>query len=326
MWGKTAENTKAVRECKPARRAYKALFGAVAVSVTLAISAAVSSPAKADLPIGDVTTMLANYIASPNAVAGANNWNCKPSAAHPNPVVLVHATAVNFGANWVALSPMLANAGYCVYGFNYGMTWLSLGRVGGLGDIAQSAKTLASFVEKVRSSTGAAKVDLVGHSQGGMMPNYYIKFLGGASKVRTFVGLSPSNHGTTVDGIVTLGAKLNLLGIVNSLMWSLGTPGLAQQMVGSSFQRNLFAGGDTVAGPKYVVLQTSHDFIVTPYTNAFLSGSNVRNIRVQDQCPNDPVGHLGMIFDRPVLQNVLNVLGPNDPNFQAACSGYGLPV
>ncbi len=53
----------------------------------------------------------------------------------PDPVVLVHATGVNLGANWAALSPMLANEGYCVFAFNYGMTWLSAGRIGGLGDI-----------------------------------------------------------------------------------------------------------------------------------------------------------------------------------------------
>ena len=35
-----------------------------------------------------------------------------------------------------------------------------------------------------------------GHSQGGMMPRYYLKFLGGASKVDDLVGLAPSNHGT----------------------------------------------------------------------------------------------------------------------------------
>ena len=40
-----------------------------------------------------------------------------------------------------------------------------------------SAKELAAFVAKVRGSTGAAKVDLIGHSQGTLMPNYYVKFM-----------------------------------------------------------------------------------------------------------------------------------------------------
>jgi triacylglycerol esterase/lipase EstA (alpha/beta hydrolase family) len=259
-------------------------------------------------------------------VAGANNWSCKPSAAHPNPVVLVHATGVNLGANWAALSPTLANAGYCVFAFNYGMTWLSAGRVGGLGEISASARTMGAFVDKVLAATGSSKVDVVGHSQGGMMPNYYVKFLGGAPKVRTLIGLSPSNHGTSLSGIVTLGANLNVLGFANALLWGFGVPGLAQQEAGSSFQKKLFGSGDTVAGPRYVVIQTKHDKVVTPYTNAFLSGPKATNITIQDQCPNNWVGHVGMFADATVLQNVVNQLGPNTPGFKATCTGYGPPL
>jgi len=292
-------------------------------TVGLLVTAAAPASA-APLPVGGVGTAVHNFVWSPNAVAGANNWSCKPSAAHPNPVVLVHATGVNLGTNWVALSPMLANAGYCVYAFNYGMTWLSLGRIGGLGDITASAKVLSSFVDRVRTSTGAAKVDLVGHSQGGMMPNYYLKKLGGASKVRTMIGLSPSNHGTTLSGVVTLGINLNLIGFANTILWGSGLSGLQQQMSTSTFQKNLWVGGDTVPGPRYVVIQTKYDLVVTPYTNAYLSGGE--NILIQDQCPNDRVGHVGMFADGPVLANVMNELGPNVPNFKATCSGYGLPL
>ena len=306
-------------------RARTGLLLSLTCAAALVFGAA--APASAEtLPVGTLSTAVANFVWSPNAVSGANNWNCKPSAAHPNPVVLVHATGVNLGANWATLSPMLANAGYCVYGFNYGMTWLSAGRVGGLGEISASAGTLKTFVNKVLASTGATKVDLVGHSQGGMMPNYYIKRLGGASKVRTFVGLSPSNHGTTLSGVVTLGANLNLIGFASSLLWGTGVAGLQQQMSTSSFQRNLFVDGDTVAGPRYAVIQTKYDRVVTPHTNAFLSGPNVTNILIQDQCPSNPVGHVGMFADKTVLQNVMNQLGPNTPGFRAACTGYGLPL
>lgn len=313
----------------PGRRAVRrsAVSMLAALVCAVALLAGSSAPAGATTyPVGGVTQALANYLLSPNAVAGANNWNCRPSAAHPNPVVLVHATGVNLGANWAALSPMLANAGYCVFAFNYGMTWLSAGRVGGLGEISASARTMRSFVDQVLARTGASKVDVVGHSQGGMMPAYYIKFLGGANKVRTFIGLSPSNHGTTFSGLVTLGSNLNLIGFINSIFWWAGVPGLAQQEAGSSFQRNLFGGGDTVAGPRYVVIQTRHDLVVTPYTNAFLRGTNATNILIQDQCPSDWVGHVGMFADGPALQNVMNQLGPNTPGFRASCTDYGLPL
>ena len=46
----------------------------------------------------------------------------------------------------------------------------------------------------------------------------------------------------------------------------------------------------------------------------------------QDQCPNDPVGHVGMFADGPVLQNVMNKLGANTAGFTATCTGYGLPL
>lgn len=300
--------------------------GAVALvmSVTALVGTVTATPAHADVPVGNLGTAVSNFLFSPNAVAGANDWTCKPSAAHPTPVVLVHATGVNLGTNWVTLSPMLKNAGYCVYAFNYGMTWLSAGRVGGLGDIAQSAKTLQAFVDQVLVVTRATKVDLVGHSQGGMMPNYYLKRLGGAAKVRTLIGLAPSNHGTTLSGIVTLGKNLGILGFANSILWGVGVPGLAQQEVGSPFQKALWADGDTVAGPRYVVIETKYDLVVTPYTNAFLKGA--KNILIQDQCPTNKVGHIGIFADSPTLQNVLNELGPQKPDFKAVCSGFGVPL
>lgn len=287
--------------------------------------------ASAALPVGGVGQAITNFVVSPNAVAGANDWKCKPSAAHSTPVVLVHATFVNLGTNWAALSPTLKNAGYCVYAFNYGMTWLSGNRIGGLGDIAQSAGTLKAFVDKVLSSTGAQKVDLVGHSQGGMMPNYYIKRLGGAPKVRTFVGIAPSNHGTTVAGLLNLADALGFLGTVihnsiDAILNTVGVPGLTQQESTSTFQKQLFADGDTVPGPRYAVIETNKDIVVTPYTNAFLSGPNVTNILIQAQCPKDNVGHIGMFADSVVIQNVVNQLGANAANFKPTCGGYGLPL
>jgi hypothetical protein len=79
----------------------------------------------------------------------------------------------------------------------------------------------------------------------------------------------------------------------------IGVPALPQQESGSAFQKKLFGGGDTVAGPRYVVIQTTHDEVVTPYANAFLSGASVTNITVQNQCPKDPLGTSGCSRTRP---------------------------
>jgi triacylglycerol esterase/lipase EstA (alpha/beta hydrolase family) len=310
------------------RRLIAGLIALVWLTGTTAATAATAAPASAGTqklyPIGGLGTALTNYLISPNQVAGANDWNCRPSAAHPYPVVLVHATAINLGGNWATISPTLADAGYCVFAFNYGMNpVLSLGRIGGLTDIATSAGVLRDFVNQVLSATGADQVDVVGHSQGGMMPNYYLKRLGGAAKVHTFIGLGPSNHGTTLSGLTALARQLNILGFVNSGLTATDLPGLAQQELGSDFQTALFGDGDTVPGPRYVVIATTHDEVVTPYTNALLSGDDVTNIVLQNQCPNDPTGHIALFLDGPTIQNILNQLGPNQPGFQPLCLGYG---
>jgi hypothetical protein len=83
-----------------------------------------------------------------------------------------------------------------------------------------------------------------------------------------------------------------------------------QQFVGSSFLDELNAGGDTVPGPSYTVIETKYDTVVTPYTSAFLSGPNVTNITLQDQCPRDLVEHVGIIYDAIALHDVLNALDP----------------
>ncbi|MBC3993969.1 alpha/beta fold hydrolase [Streptomyces sp. AC563] len=281
---------------------------------------------RAEHPVGGLSEAVRNFIASPGAVEGANDWRCKPTAEHPYPVVLVHATGVNLGANWTKISPTLANAGHCVFALNYGMNHLSLGRVGGLADIPASARQLSAFVDRVLAATGAPKVNLVGHSQGGMMPNYYLKRLNGAGKVGTLVALSPSNHGTTLSGLTNLGEALGIIGFVNNLFDFVGLPALKQQEINSRFQKDLFADGDTVPGVRYLVLQTTKDAVVTPYTNAFLKGDAVRNITIQHQCPADPVGHVGMFVDGPAVQHVVNALGPNDPHFKPTCTDYGLPL
>jgi triacylglycerol esterase/lipase EstA (alpha/beta hydrolase family) len=300
----------------------------IAATGMLALAAPVSASAQLHVPYGNEA--LADFvnaeINTPTQVAGANNIFCRPSAAHPYPVVLVHGTVEDEGSNWVTLAPLLANNGYCVFAFNYGETGLSLGgRVDGLNFIERSAEELSSFVNAVLLLTGAAKVDLVGHSQGGMMPNYYLKFLGGAGKVNELVGLAPSNHGTTLDGFLTLLKELPFAAQLDGLLEVVGVPSLVQQGEGSTFMHKLFGSGEPlVPGVRYVVIESTHDEVVTPYTNAFLHGQGVSNVTIQEQCPTDPTEHIGMNWDSPSLQNVLNQLSQSpNPSFKATCSKFG---
>lgn len=257
-----------------------------------------------------VLTPAATASAAPTAQAAAssgwNDYSCKPSAAHPRPVVLVHGTFANSVDNWLVLAPYLVNRGYCVFSLDYGQL-PGVPFIHGLGPIDKSAEQLRDFVDKVLAATGAPEADLVGHSQGGMMPRHYLKFLGGADKVNALVGIAPDNHGTTLLGLTKLlphfpGAEKFL---------NDKTPALADQIAGSPFLTRLNEGGDTVPGVRYTVIATRYDQVVTPYRSQYLDGPNVRNVLVQDLCPVNISEHVAIgTIDRIAFHEVANALDP----------------
>ncbi|MEU6030921.1 esterase/lipase family protein [Streptomyces tauricus] len=250
---------------------------------------------------------------------GWNDYSCKPSAAHPRPVVLVHGTFANSVDNWLGLAPYLVNRDYCVYALDYGQL-PGVPLVHGLGPIDKSAEQLKTFVDKVLAATGAAKADLVGHSQGGMMPRHYLKFLGGAAKVNALVGIAPDNHGTTLNGLAKLVTYFPGAGEVLSA----ATPALADQIAGSAFLTRLNAGGDTVPGVRYTVIATRYDEVVTPYRSQFLDGPNVRNILIQDLCALDLSEHASIgLFDRIAFHEVANALDPSRATPTTCMSAIG---
>src|SRR5689334_19808228 len=91
----------------------------------------------------------ANAATSP---PGANDFTCKPTAARPSPVVLVHGTFEGALDNWLTVAPQIKAAGYCVFALDYGNR--------GTGDIPTSAGQLKSFVDTVLAATKAKKVSL----------------------------------------------------------------------------------------------------------------------------------------------------------------------
>ena len=292
-----------------------ALAATVPAAAAVALASASVAPARAAaaLPVNYdfIARATATALAPGTPPPGADNWSCQPAAAHPDPVILVHGTLANMDDNWQAASPLLANHGYCVYAFNYGGA-SAASPVQGTGDIAASAGQLAAFVDTVLARTGAAKVDLVGHSQGGMMPRYYIDFLGGAAKVEKLVGLAPPNYGTTADGIETLASLLGAGGLPYGGI-AAGCAACAEQERGSSFLARLNVT-PTVAGVGYTVIESDGDEVVTPYTNAFLPAApNVTNITVNRQCPLDHSDHLEIAADPVALADVLNALDPASP-------------
>jgi triacylglycerol esterase/lipase EstA (alpha/beta hydrolase family) len=304
----------------PIRFRLAATLAAAALAVVLpagAASAQATRPAAAasaasSLPVGySFAAAFAVTFAFPGQSPPGANSSCHPSAAHPYPVVLVHGTFENMNDNWQAAAPLLANHGYCVFAFNYGGSPPG-NPVQGTGDSVASAQQLAAFISQVLAATGAAKVDLVGHSQGGMMPRYYINFLGGAGHVDKLIGLAPSNYGTTLDGLFTLSQSLGQLAPLNGLL-GITCQACVQQEEGSPFLAKLNAS-PTVPGVRYTVIESTGDEVVTPYTNAFLPPApNVTDITLQQQCAQDHSDHLEISYDPVALADMLNALDPDHP-------------
>ena len=286
---------------------------------------------------------------------GVANGPCTPSAAHPYPVVLVHGTFANENFSWQTLAPILSDQGYCVFGLNYGGLGSTLGfanHVYAIDYVEKSAAELKSFIDSTAIPdtveppgnaagfpTGAhpSQVDIVGHSQGGMMPRYMTDTtgvaaypgLGAAAMVHTLVGLAPSNHGADADGLVPLFA--GLFGS-NSYAFptSSGCPACGEQEAGSPFLDALNARPDA-AGVNFYVIESTFDEVVTPYESAFLpSGENVQNVTLQTQCPTDLTEHVGMIYDPVALQDVVNGLANNGgsatPLPQPTCPALVAPL
>ncbi|MFK0249558.1 esterase/lipase family protein [Amycolatopsis azurea] len=233
------------------------------------------------------------------APRGANDWSCKPSAAHPRPVILVHGFGAPAAGHFSLYSPYLKAQGYCVFTGTYGtlkdVPLVNL--LGGFQSIEYSAAQLDAFVNKVLAATGKQEVDLVGHSEGGVMPRYYIKNLGGAAKVHSFVSWAAPNHGLTISGLYTLGQKL-IPGLDEKILplW----PVTSQLTNGTGFLDRLNAGDETPGDVRYTALASKTDELVTPYTTSFLTGDNVENITLQDQSPKSWGEHMSLAFDPAV--------------------------
>ncbi len=273
------------------------LLGALLVSVLATLGLAVPAGA-GGIPLPT------NPLGNPT---GANDWDCKPTPQRPEPVIIVHGTFGDKKSLLDTLSATMVDDGYCVFSLDYGNRATR--------DIAASARELKRYTARVLAATGAEKVSMVGHSQGGMMPRYYIKFLGGGKVVDDLIGLSPSNHGTTIIPNQSGPGTDQLAGLV--------CVACQQQAAGSDFLARLNADDETPGPVSYTQISTKYDEIVVPYSSAFLAeGPRTTNITIQDACPGDLAEH-GFIAASPTaLAYVLNALGrpgPADPTYRPAC-------
>lgn len=300
----------------------RALRFSMVASVLMALAAIAAAPAAATPALPEQYSFFAGIpdeLAHPDgSLPGSNDFSCKPSRAHPNPVVLVHGASGGKQTSWGTYVPMLKNAGFCVFALTYGTLpgarW-PLSEVGGIQPMDVSAGQLAVFVDRVLRSTGSSKVDIVGHSEGTMVPDYYAKYLGGAGMIDRYVSLAPLWSGSGGDVGRAMMTVARALGLNDT-----STPGFdtgGKLLPGSDFLTRMWAGGSPyLPGIRYTNISTRYDEAVLPYTSGQVPGppgTDVRNIVVQDSCAQDYSDHLAILGSRRAAYMVHNALDPAHP-------------
>lgn len=288
---------------------------ALAAAVALLAFGGGEAAAAPDYPVP--YTFLANVAGAGQPYTsppGVNDPNCRPDPAHPEPVVLVHGFASTMADAWQTYGPLLADEGYCVFALNYGVpagTQYPLDQVGGRTPMEDSARQLAAFVDQVLATTGAAKVDILGHSEGTQMPDYYVKNLGGAAKVDRYVALAPFWSGTNAAGLATASRLAGMFGyspVVNGVLDPV-CAACRELLAGSDYYAKF--GDPVVPGVTYTNIVTRYDELAVPYTSGIHAG--MRNITLQDQCGLDFAEHFAILSDPVAAADVLNALDPAHP-------------
>ncbi|MFF1508476.1 esterase/lipase family protein [Streptomyces sp. NPDC058326] len=119
---------------------------------------------------------------------------------------------------------------------------------------ATTAARLADEIDRVLNLTGASRVDIVTHSMGALSSRYYLKNLGGSSKVDAWVSLGGPNHGTA------------------TAHWC-GGASCVEMRPGSDFLNNLNSGDETPGSPRYATWGSPCDIVISPKNSVALSGA-----------------------------------------------------
>lgn len=253
------------------------------------------------------------------SLPGTNDFGCRTSAAHPRPVMLVHGTGGGRQTNWATLAAVLVREGYCVFAPTYGAlgsVWPA-SAIGGLGPKVDSSWQIKMFADRILAATGSDRLDLVGHSQGTEHPTYWMKYLGGADQVQTYVSLAPywkqsADHDDEFGDMVgTLRASLGVKPMVRP-----ACPECTSPPADLNFNRAVRLPTPYLRGVHYTNIVTRHDTIVTPYSSGILAGppgTDVQNITVQDGCAKDRSDHMSIVANRRSAALVLNALDPAHP-------------
>ena len=195
---------------------------------------------------------------------------------HP-PVLLLHGYFGTRGSMY-KLERRLNDDGICVFSFNLGML--------NVRDIRRSAFLIHRKIEAILAQTPVKKIDIIGHSMGGLIGLYYVKKLGGHTRVRKLIMMGTPVRGTwsALAGVITLG------------LWSTSS----WQLLPRSRFLDELAQGPIPPGIEVSTIAAARDWVV-PLTTTRLQGANAMTV---------PLGHSSLVVSEEVYRRVVNTLRP----------------
>ncbi|MET9900129.1 alpha/beta fold hydrolase [Streptomyces sp. NPDC006446] len=170
-------------------------------------------------------------------------------------------------------------------------------------DIRTAAELLGRHIEEICERTGHERVDIVGHSLGGLIARYYVQCLGGDTHVRTLVTLGTPHSGTRVAPVMN------------------AHPIVRQMRPGSAVIEEL-TGPAPGCRTQFVSFWSDLDHLMDPLETACVEHPDLlaQNVRVSG------VGHLALPVHPAVATGIRQALDLEEPGARTAARTAGLTV
>lgn len=184
-------------------------------------------------------------------------------------------------------------------------------------NVINAEEELPTFVEEVLTRTGADKVDVIAHSMGGLSSRLWIKFFGGGERVRDYVSVSGTHHGSYM-GFFTqwlgeAGEEMYPAYALqneshNLVQWNLnGDPDL------DDVDETPF-GVEDGGGIFWNALWTDNDGFVRPPNSSCLNQSHRNDCTDPVNLLVPGVGHFGMVYDQAAFEIVQELVRKHNPS------------
>nr|HEX4313981.1 alpha/beta fold hydrolase [Kofleriaceae bacterium] len=193
------------------------------------------------------------------------------------PVLIIHGFLGTRGSMYL-LERRLVDDGFVCVSFNLGTL--------NLRDIRRSAFLIHRKIERLLAQYPSQKIDILGHSMGGLIGLYYVKKLGGHARVRKLIMLGTPVRGTWVAlaGVATLG------------LWSTSS----WQLLPRSRFLDELAQGPLPPGVEVHTIAAARDWVV-PLATTRISGATVTTV---------PLGHSSLVVSEDVYHRIVHTLRP----------------